>query len=327
MGCRLDIVREELLKKEEELSPLAAKSKNARREIYEEPSPVRTEFQRDRDRIIHSKAFRRLKHKTQVFISPQGDHFITRLTHTLQVSQIARTIARALKLNEDLTEAIALAHDIGHTPFGHAGEEALSELANGFSHNEQSIRVVSVIEPLNLTLETKDGILKHSKTRASLFDRWEEPRTLEGKVVQISDLVAYINHDVDDAIRAGLIEDIPEDIKRVLGETCSQRINRIVCDIIEMSWGVREGEGDIKMGEEVREACEKLRLFLFERIYTSRAVREEAERGKEIIKKLYSYFLKNPDKMPPSFSRDERGVVDYIAGMTDNYAERLAKEI
>lgn len=335
-------IRQQLQQREESLSPYAARSSCSRgRERDEEPSPVRTEFQRDRDRIIHSKAFRRLKHKTQVFIAPLGDHYVTRLTHTLEVSQIARTISRALNLNEDLTEAISLGHDLGHTPFGHVGEEALAELYPGFRHNEQSLRVVEVLERdgqgLNLTWEVRDGILNHSKGRDDILaDRWGVPSTLEGQICRLADTVAYINHDIGDAIRAGLIteRDLPASAIEVLGTTHSERINTMVCDIIDYSWAATgtEGEGQptIGMGPATLEAANTLRDFLFETVYRVGASREDAIKARRVIHTLYHYFLKHEDKLPPEYScRGDslgRKIVDYIAGMTDQYALRLFEE-
>jgi dGTPase len=342
MISRLNI-RQLAEQREESLSPYAAKSKFSRGRVkYEKPCPVRTAFQRDRDRIIHCKAFRRLKHKTQVFIAPLGDHYVTRLTHTLEVAQIARTIARALNLNEDLTEAIALGHDLGHTPFGHVGEEVLDELYHqGFRHNEQSLRVVDILENngqgLNLTWEVRDGILNHSKTRVEIQgEGWGEVNTMEGEVVKISDSVAYINHDIDDAIRAGMITegDLPLPAIAQLGNSHSLRINTMVCDIIERSWAVRDGSQEnptITMSPEILEATNALREFLFERVYNVRSAQEESERAREVVRALYKYFNEHPDKLPAEYrfysDEVERRVVDYIAGMTDQYAMRTAKEL
>jgi len=336
-------IRQLAEEREESLSTYAVKSKSSRGRLKpEEPCPVRTAFQRDRDRIIHCKAFRRLKHKTQVFIAPLGDHYVTRLTHTLEVAQIARTIARALNLNEDLTEAIALGHDLGHTPFGHVGEEVLNELYHhGFSHNEQSLRVVDLLENdgqgLNLTWEVRDGILNHSKTRVDIWgEGWGKVNTLEGEVVKISDSVAYINHDIDDAIRAGMITegDLPLSAIAKLGNTRSLRISAMVYDIIERSWAVRGGSPEnptITMSPDILEATNTLRKFLFERVYNIRSAQEESERAREIVRSLYQYFNEHKDKLPAEYSlyRDEpeRRVVDYIAGMTDQYAMRMAKEL
>ena len=335
-------IRQLTEEREESLSPNAVKSKDSKgREKEEAPDPIRTAFQHDRDRIIHSKSFRRLKHKTQVFIAPLGDHYVTRLTHTLEVSQIARTIARALNLNEDLTESIALGHDLGHTPFGHVGEDVLDELYKpGFKHNEQSLRVVEKLEKdgkgLNLTWEVRDGILNHSKDIKDIESESEEPSTVEGSVVKISDLVAYINHDIDDAIRAGMITegDLPVLAIAKLGNTHSKRINTMVCDIIEHSWAIRDGgveKPTLSMSPEILEATNNLRQFLLERVYNIRSAQEESERAREIIRRLYKYFNEYEGKMPPEYSfysaKVERRVVDYIAGMTDHYAMRMDEEI
>jgi dGTPase len=338
-------IRQRLEEREESLSPYAAKSRSSRgRAKGEPPSPMRTEFQRDRDRIIHSKAFRRLKHKTQVFIAPLGDHYVTRLTHTLEVSQIARSITRALNLNEDLAEAISLGHDLGHTPFGHVGEEVLNELyPHGFRHNEQSLRVVDCLENdgkgLNLTWEVREGILKHSKSnKQNIFgDIGDPPSTLEAQICRIADSVAYINHDIGDAIRAGLVteNDLPPQAIAVLGKSHSKRIDTMVCDIIDQSWAATglDGRGKppvITMSPRVLESANKLRLFLFQRVYEVQIARKETERAKQVVRSLYDYFVDNPEKLPREFTGNdepERGVVDYIAGMTDNYALRLAGEL
>lgn len=335
-------IRQLTEQKEESLSPYAVRSKFSRGRLKEEaPCPIRTVFQRDRDRIIHSKAFRRLKHKTQVFIAPQGDHYVTRLTHTLEVSQIARTISRALNLNEDLTEAIALGHDLGHTPFGHVGEEVLNELYHGgFRHNEQSLRVVDILENdgqgLNLTWEVRDGILNHSKSRIRLGEGWGKVSTIEGEVCRIADMVAYINHDIGDAIRAGIItgEDLPSSTIKVLGSSHSQRVNSMVSDIIEQSWAIRSGDianPAIKMSRRILKATNTLRDFLFDRVYNVRSAEEEAEKAREVLRQLYRYFKKHEKKLPPEFltysDEKERRIVDYIAGMTDQFALRLAEEL
>lgn len=302
------------------LSPLACRSKDTRgRLIPEEACSVRTAFQRDRDRIIHSKSFRRLKHKTQVFIIPEGDHYRTRLTHTLEVAQIARTIARALRLNEDLTEAIALGHDLGHTPFGHTGEEALAAVYPGFKHNEQSLRVVDVLEGgtgLNLTFEVRDGILNHTGPQV--------PVTLEGQVVKTADRIAYINHDIDDAIRGGILTeaDLPRDCLDVLGHCHRERINTMVLDMITTSWN----QPELKMSSEVKGAMEKLRGFLFERVYTGSEAKREEAKARHVVQYLFEYFAAHPENLPSEyrlrvadFGR-ERIACDYIAGMTDRYA-------
>ena len=329
-------IREQTEKREEALSPYASKSKFSRgRSRWEEPCPIRTCFQRDRDRIIHCNAFRRLKHKTQVFIAPSGDHYVTRLTHTLEVSQIARTISRALNLNEDLTEAIALGHDLGHTPFGHIGEEVLNELhPDGFRHNEQSLRVVDLLEKdgqgLNLTWEVRDGILKHAKGKADILgEKWEDVGTVEGQVCKLADIIAYINHDIGDAIRAGIITegDLPELAIAKLGHTHSKRINTMVCDVIRCS----QAKPTIDMSPEVITAANSLRQFLFDRVYNPSLLTKDAERARRTIRILYSYLLKHEDRLPLEFASlndaRERKVADYIAGMTDQFALRLAEEM
>ncbi len=332
--------------REESLSPYAVKSKLSQGRLrYEELCPIRTAFQRDRDRIIHCKAFRRLKHKTQVFIAPLGDHYVTRLTHTLEVSQIARTISRALNLNEDLTEAIALGHDLGHTPFGHVGEDVLNELYHqGFRHNEQSLRVVDLLENegqgLNLNWEVRDGILNHSKSRGDILgEGWGKVNTLEGEVCKIADIVAYINHDIGDAIRAGIIteRDLPLSAVKSLGISHSQRINTMVSDIIDNSWAasgydrIIVDNPTINMSPQILEAANVLREFLFERVYNVQSAQEEAKRAREVICRLYQHFTEHEDKLPPeyrAYSDDtERRVVDYIAGMTDQYALRLVEKL
>jgi dGTPase len=338
-------VRAWLEQGEENLSPYAAKSRLSKGRLRpEEPPATRTAFQRDRDRIIHCKAFRRLKHKTQVFIAPLGDHYVTRLTHTLEVSQIARSIARGLNLNEDLTEAIALGHDLGHTPFGHTGEDVLNEISPfGFRHNEQSLRVVDQIENggrgLNLTYETREGILKHSKSRAGIFgEGWETVGTLEGQICKLADVVAYISHDVDDALRAGVIreEDIPSVAVSIMGRSRSERINTLVCDILDSSWDAR-GEGltsnqirpIIGVSPSVNEAMNALRDFLFERVYDSELVNREADVARLVVRRLYEHFMVHEDQLPgelrPSDEPLAKRVVDYVAGMTDQYALQIAK--
>ena len=333
-------VRQWLETREESLSPHAARSRSSRGRAHAEPfSPLRTGFQRDRDRIIHSKSFRRLKHKTQVFIAPLGDHFVTRLTHTLEVAQVARTISRALNLNEDLTEAIALGHDLGHTPFGHAGEEALAELApGGFRHSEQSLRVAEALEHegrgLNLTWETLDGIAHHSKGREGLeVSAGGDPATLEGGVCRLADSVAYINHDIEDAIRAGMFVagDLPETAVSTLGRTHRKRLDTLITDIVVYSWPARGESGEpprVGMSEEALEAANDLRDFLFERVYCSADALAQAERAKETVRRLYAYLLDHPEALPEEASSrgDDlwRRVADYIAGMTDGFALRLA---
>lgn len=298
------------------LSERAAKSFLSKgRKKQEEPCPLRTEFQRDKDRILHSKAFRRLKHKTQVFISPAGDHYRTRMTHTLEVSQIARTIARALSLNEDLTEAIALGHDLGHTPFGHTGEEILNNLLpGGFKHNEQSLRVVEVIENLNLTEETLDGILNHTGKIM--------PFTLEGQIVKIADRIAYLNHDIDDAMRAGLIKesDLPESAISVLGANTNARITAAIKDIVLNSKEI------ISMSEEVSAGMTDLRKWMFENVYVNSPAKKEEYKARKIISELFYFYSENSHlieenlKAKTESNSTERKVVDYIAGMTDRFA-------
>ena len=304
----------------------AAETKGRSRE--EEDNDVRTCYQRDMDRIVHSKAFRRLMHKTQVFLQPEGDHYRTRMTHTIEVSRIARTIARALRLNEDLTEAIALGHDLGHTPFGHAGEIALTQ-ATGvpFRHNEQSLRVVDVLEKdgrgLNLTYEVRMGILGHTGDQL--------PETLEGRIVRTSDRIAYINHDLDDAIRAGILkeEDIPREISYVLGESHKERINTLVMDMI----GFTSETGTLGMHESTAKAMDDLRTFLFENVYRNPAAKGEEVKAKAMIAALYEYYSKNPNKLPADFIPQldlegiSRVICDYIAGMTDKYAVYKYEEL
>jgi len=313
---------------EEQLSPFAALSCRSKgRQVPEEHCPVRTVYQRDRDRIIHSKSFRRLKQKTQVFISPTGDHYRTRLTHTLEVSQIARTIAKALCLNEDLTEAIAIGHDLGHTPFGHAGEEALDEIMRGyglvFRHNEQSLRVVDILEPINLTWEVRDGILNHTGNT--------DPETLEGQIVKIADRIAYINHDIDDAVRGGIIseKDLPRDCIEVLGERHNVRINTMVTDMIKSSWDCPE----IKMSPPVWEAMNKLRDYLFAHVYIGSEAKTEEFKARKVLQDLFAYYMQHPDRLPREmFGRLHdmnlpRVAADYVAGMTDRYAIQVYSEI
>ena len=328
------LLREELEKQEyERLSPFAQRSAESRgRAVPEGPCELRTCFQRDRDRIVHSKALRRLMHKTQVFLSPEGDHYRTRLTHTLEVAQIARTIARALRLNEDLTEAIAMGHDLGHTPFGHNGEAYLAEChPGGFSHNIQSLRVVDVIErnykgkTLNLTMEVRDGIVNHSGPTV--------PFTLEGQVVRLSDRIAYINHDIDDALRAGVIkqEDLPKDCIDALGDSHGARIDFLVMDTVRNS----DGKDSIMQSADAKEAMDDLRSWMFANVYRSPLVKEDRElfRIKNLIFSLYDYFMDNPALLPKEqqdlLEKDglEEVVKDHIAGMTDRYAIKLYSEL
>ena len=305
------------------MSPYATLSENSRGRDREEPEcDIRPVFQRDRDRILHCKSFRRLKHKTQVFLSPQGDHYRTRLTHALEVSQNARTIAKALRLNESLVEAIALGHDLGHTPFGHAGEGMLNELCNGgFKHNEQSVRIVEKLEKngkgLNLTWEVRDGILNH---QTSLM-----PSTLEGKIVRLSEKIAYINHDIDDAIRAHVLleDDIPEEYRKILGFDTRERLNTLIHDIIDHS----RNRNDIYMSPEVAGAMQGLRQFMFQNVYTNPIAKGEETKAKELLERLFVYYLKHIDVLPGYYlqmleegEENDRVVCDYIAGMTDQYA-------
>jgi dGTPase len=308
------------------LAPVAARSYPAQRALPEEDSPLRTPFQRDRDRIVHSKAFRRLKHKTQVFISPEGDHYRTRLTHTLEAAGIARTVARALALNEDLTEAIALGHDLGHPPFGHIGEAVLDDCLRErygirFRHNRHSLRVVEQLERdgqgLNLTDQVRDGILRHTGP--------DLPATLEGRVVRLVDRIAYINHDIDDAIRAGVMsrEELPHEEIAVLGETGSRRIDTLVRDLVERS----SAAGDVVQGDEAGAAMDRLRTFMFERVYLAPAAQREHPRIERMLRALFAHYADNP---PPSLvagAGDADRVVDYLAGMTDRFAVRAFSDL
>ncbi|MBE0460747.1 MAG: deoxyguanosinetriphosphate triphosphohydrolase [Candidatus Aminicenantes bacterium] len=314
---------------------LSAHSKGRARK--EKPHPLRTDFQRDRDRIIHSKSFRRLKHKTQVFLSPFGDHYRTRLTHTLEVSQIARTIAKALRLNEDLTEAIALGHDLGHTPFGHSGEQTLAKLLpGGFHHAQQSLRVVEKLEyegkGLNLTFEVRDGIFKHSKGRGEILkaDEKDMPLTLEGQIVRVSDVIAYVNHDIDDAVRAGVIKDtdIPAPLVKLFGKWHSTRIDRMVEDVIFSS--LDEGLKWIVMSDEISDGLIALRDFLYDRVYFNPHAKGEFEKTEKIITDLFEYILKDPEsyiKPYPEEDSIEKRAGDFIAGMTDQYALGLYEKL
>lgn len=316
------------------LSPCAALAAESRGRLRPEPEhDHRTAYQRDRDRILHSKSFRRLKHKTQVFLAPEGDHYRTRLTHTLEAAQIARTVARALFLNEDLTEAIALGHDLGHTPFGHAGESVLDEkYAEGFRHAEQSLRVVDILEltghgpGLNLTFEVRDGILNHSKGRDVLAGkRPERATTLEGIIVSVCDAVAYINHDIDDAMRAGIIalDDLPKAAVTVLGATTSARINSMVTGLIHGST-----DGTIGMTPEILGATNELRTYMYRNVYPSPAIDREISKAKKMLGELYDYFVQHPEPdLPPSEDSIERRTVDLLAGMTDQYALRQYQQL
>ena len=308
------------------LSPLAAKSREAQRRIPMEECRFRTKFQRDRDRILHSKSFRRMKHKTQVYIVA-GDHYRTRMTHSLEVAQISRTIARGLRLNEDLTEAIALGHDVGHTPFGHAGEAAMERLIGHFSHNEQSLRVVEYLEKggqgLNLTYETKDGILNHTGKH--------RPKTLEGRIVRTADRIAYLCHDYDDSLRAGLLapEDLPEEVKEHFGTETSCMITSMVSDMIVTSMG----KEDVLMSDTVQETMDIFRKFMFERVYHSDALSHERRQAEFVLKELYGYFMEHFEALPEEFTQREsrwgkkQTVTDYVAGLTDSYAVQVFHQI
>jgi dGTPase len=307
------------------LSPLAVRSYPATRREPEPDSPVRTPFQRDRDRIVHSKAFRRLKHKTQVFVAPEGDHFRTRLTHTLEVTMVSRTVARALDLNEDLTEAIGLGHDLGHPAFGHIGEEALDDCLRerfpghpGFRHFEQSLRVVDVLEPLNLNEPVREGILRHSS-------RIEPPATLEGRIVRLVDRVAYINHDIDDAVRAGVLDPagLPAAPIAVLGPTGSARIDTLVQDLVAHS----RAAGDIVQGPDAGPAMDALRTFMFDHVYLGPAAREEHQRIHRVVSTLFHHYADHPQELPPGDGELAQRVTDWIAGMTDRYCLRAFREL
>ena len=314
----------------EYLSTYASHSKDSKGRLKEEEQcDIRTVFQRDRDRIIHCKAFRRLKDKTQVFLTPEGDHYRTRLTHTLEVSQNARTIARALRMNEELVEAIALGHDLGHTPFGHAGERALNRVCPlGFEHNEQSVRTVDRLEKsgkgLNLTIEVRDGILNHQTIG--------KPHTLEGKIVQFSDKIAYIHHDMDDAIRGGILkeEDVPKEIGDVIGYTTNERLNHFIHDIVSTSFGKNE----IRMSEPVAEAMKNLRRFMFERVYQNPEAKSEEGKAEVLMETLYLYYMKHVDELPEEFLNllsegepREKVVCDYVGAMSDRFAIAKYEEI
>ena len=340
IGSRLD-------ERERHLSPFAQRGGRSRgRATPEQSSPMRSEFQRDRDRILHTKAFRRLKHKTQVFIAPLGDHYATRLTHTLEVAQIARTIARALNLNEDLTEAIALGHDLGHTPFGHVGEDELNDLyPGGYRHSQQSLRIVDQLEKegrgLNLTWEARQGILRHSKPRGDFLDvESVEGLSLEAQICRISDAVAYLNHDLADAFRAGVLthDRLPGEVADVLGTTHAERIDAMVSDIIAASWqasGTEEvlpgATSRIFMGDEVKKAFYTLREFMFDEVYIPTDKSPQGTAAREIMRLLYSHFDGNRDEIPPEYDHrsrsEDEAVVDFISGMTDHYALRVAENI
>ena len=345
---KLSSIREEIEAWEREyLTPCACLSSNSLgRAVYEKPCPIRTEFQRDRDRIVYCNAFRRLKHKTQVFLSPLGDHYRTRLTHTLEVSEIARTISRALRLNEDLAEAIALGHDLGHTPFGHGGEVILKEVySESFSHQRQSLRVVDVLEKqgegLNLTSEVRVGILRHSKGYGAILpeESNEMPATVEGRVVRFADIMAYLNHDLDDAIRSGVIgvRDIPEVCTEVLGHSHSERIRTMINDLV-ISTRIEDGEMHLAVSESVSEAMALLRQYRYDNVYRSEHVHREFVKAKKILAELYHYLLENPEVLEkelgklemgrfPEDTTRERKVCDFAASITDRYALNFYEEI
>lgn len=325
-------IRESLeLYEKEYLSPYATLSMNSAGRLHpEEECDIRPVFQRDRDRIIHSKSFRRLKDKTQVFLTPEGDHYRTRLTHTLEVSQTARTIAKALRLNEDLVEAIALGHDLGHTPFGHAGERALNEVCPfGFKHNVQSVRTVDILEKdgqgLNLTMEVRDGILNHQTS--------SHPSTLEGQVVRLADKIAYIHHDMDDAIRAGILteDDVPVGIRNVIGDTCTKRLDCFIHDIVTASYD----KDEITMSTEIGDAMQDMRHFMFEAVYTNPEAKSEESRAEGLIKTLYEYYLEHTELLPRYLlelmymgdAASEQIVCDYISSMTDRFVISRYEEI
>ena len=321
----LQVIRERTEKEEyERLSPLAAKSAEAKRGKDEEECSIRTKFQRDRDRILHSKPFRRLMHKTQVYIAPTGDHFRTRMTHSLEVAQICRTIGRGLTLNEDLIEAIALGHDVGHTPFGHVGEEALAGIIGHFEHNEQSLRIFSVLtnkgQGLNLTEQVLDGILHHTGPQL--------PSSLEGQIVKIGDRIAYLCHDYDDALRAGILQstDLPQRIRDDIGSTTSEMITTMVIDMIEAS----QAQDTIRQSENIATAMKMFREFMFEKVYLCSSLQDERSKGRLILEILFGYYMHHPEAIPPEYlewtqGNLQRAVADYTSGLTDNYAIRTFK--
>jgi dGTPase len=343
--ARLQEVRARLEAGEALLAPGAARESTSRgRAAIEAADPLRLDYQRDRDRIIHTRAFRRLKHKTQVFVAPDSDHVVTRMTHTIEVQQIARSIARALGLNEDLTEAIGLGHDLGHTPFGHAGEEALAELLpEGFRHNEQSLRIVDHLERdglgLNLTYETREGILMHSKTRESVAaEGWGTASTLEGQIVKLADSIAYLNHDFQDAIRAGVLApaDLPADVASVLGPDHSTRIRTLVEDCTLASWEAAhapanlDGARRITLSPRVLAAVDAFREMMFERVYVAEATLSDARAGQAIVRALFGHYEAHPASIPGWSLPDDppwRRAADYVSGMTDGYATRVARDL
>ncbi len=330
-----------LASREDGLAPRAAReATSAGRAVLEPLDPLRLAYQVDRDRIIHTSAFRRLKHKTQVFVVPDSDHVVTRMTHTIEVQQVARTITRALNLNEDLAEAVAWGHDLGHTPFGHAGEDVLAELLpDGFRHNEQSLRIVDLLardgRGLNLTAEVREGILKHSKTRESVAaEAWGTASSLEGQVVKLADSIAYLNHDIEDAVNAGLIaeSDLPAEVRRTLGEAHSTRIETLVADCVRESWPAAQGEAEprIVLSAAVLEATDVLREFMFQRVYLVEATLREAQRGQRVVQALYRHYETHPEEIAGWSLPDDpawRRAADYVSGMTDGFAIRRAEAL
>lgn len=338
----LEAIRTRLLLTESLLAPRAAREVTSKgRGRPEPPDPLRLEYQRDRDRIIHTRAFRRLKHKTQVFVAPDSDHVVTRMTHTIEVQQVARSIARALGLNEDLTEAIALGHDLGHTPFGHAGEEALADLLpDGFRHNEQSLRVVDLLENggagLNLTHETREGILVHSKVRQSVAaEAWGTASTLEGQIVKLADSIAYLNHDFLDAIRAGVLteSDLPSEVAAALGQDHSARVRTLVRDCTLASWDAahdESAEARIRLSPAVLAATDVFREFMFERVYLAEAALAGARAGQAVVRALFVHYVTHPEVIPGWSLPDDppwRRAADYVSGMTDGFATRTAQAL
>jgi dGTPase len=334
-------IRPLLARHEAGLAPAAAREDaSAGRRAPEPPDPLRLAYQVDRDRIIHTRAFRRLKHKTQVFVVPDSDHVVTRMTHTIEVQQVARTIARALNLNEDLAEAVAWGHDLGHTPFGHAGEDVLAALLpDGFRHNEQSLRIVDLLADdgrgLNLTAEVRDGILKHSKTRESIAaEAWGTADTLEGQIVKLADSIAYLNHDIEDAVSAGLIaeSDLPAEVHRTLGTTHSDRIETLITDCVRESRPAAEGKADkrIVLSPEVLAATDVLREFMFQRVYLVESTLREAQRGQRVVEALFHHYEAHPDEIAGWSLPDDppwRRAADYVSGMTDGFALRRAADL
>lgn len=337
----LETIRVVLERREVALAPAAAReTTSAGRALPELPDPLRLAYQVDRDRIIHTRAFRRLKHKTQVFVVPDSDHVVTRMTHTIEVQQVARTIARALNLNEDLAEAIAWGHDLGHTPFGHAGEDALARLLpEGFRHNEQSLRIVDLLardgHGLNLTAEVREGILKHSKVRESIAaEAWGIANSLEGQIVKLADSIAYLNHDIEDAVSAGLIQesDLPKEVHRSLGDTHSQRIGTLVTDCVIESAPAALGEANkrVVLSQSVLAATDVLREFMFRRVYLVEPTLREARRGQRIVEALFRYYEAHPDEIIGWSLPDDppwRRAADYVSGMTDGFALRRVEAL